>query len=216
VAARLPRSFYARSALHVAPDLLGRVLVRRLPGGARLAARIVEAEAYLPGDPASHAFIGMTRRNAVMFGPPGRLYVYFTYGHHWMMNAVTGDDGEGTAVLLRAAEPLEGLGEMAGHRGREDPRALCSGPGKLAQAFAVTGAHNGEDLVRGASVWIERGEPVASRRIARGPRVGVSVGYDKRWRFWESTNPFVSKGRPGPPPPRRRASPPAASGPSRP
>jgi DNA-3-methyladenine glycosylase len=215
VAARLPRSFFARSALQVAPDLLGHVLVRAMPGGVRLAARIVEAEAYLPGDPASHAFIGKTRRNAVMFGPPGRLYVYFTYGHHWMMNAVTGDDGEGTAVLLRAAEPLEGLAEMARHRGRDGARDLCSGPGKLAQAYAVTGEHNGEDLVRGACVWIERGAPVPRRRIARGPRVGVSVGYEKRWRFWESSNPFVSKGRPGPPPPRRRVSP-AATGPSRP
>jgi DNA-3-methyladenine glycosylase len=204
VAARLPRSFYARSALRVAPDLLGQILVCQLPGAMRLAARIVEAEAYLPGDPASHAFIGMTRRNAVMFGPPGRLYVYFTYGHHWMMNVVTGKEGEGTAVLLRAAEPLEGLELMAAHRGRDDPLALCSGPGKLANAYGVTGEQNGEDLVRGGAVWIERGKPVSRRRIARGPRVGVSVGYDKRWRFWEATNPFVSKGRPGPPSPKRR------------
>jgi DNA-3-methyladenine glycosylase len=204
MAARLPRSFYRRSALHVAPDLLGQVLVRLLPNGMRLAARIVEAEAYLPGDPASHAFNGKTRRNAVMFGPPGRLYAYFTYGHHWMMNAVTGTVGEGTAVLLRAAQPVEGLEVMAEHRGRDDPRALCSGPGKLAKAYGVTGEQNGEDLVRGRTVWIERGEPVPARRIARGPRVGVSVGYEKRWRFWETANPFVSKGRPGPPAPKRR------------
>jgi DNA-3-methyladenine glycosylase len=206
VAARLPRSFYARSALRVAPDLLGQVLVRALPGGIRLAARIVEAEAYLPGDPASHAYNGLTGRNAVMFGPPGRLYVYFTYGHHWMMNAVTGAEGEGTAVLLRAAEPLEGLHEMAARREREDPHALCSGPGKLAKAYGVTREQNGEDLVRGRVVWIERGDRVARGRIARGPRVGVSVGYDKPWRFWEDTNPFVSAGRPGPAPPKRGAS----------
>jgi DNA-3-methyladenine glycosylase len=150
-----------------------------------------------------------------MFGPPGRLYVYFTYGHHWMMNAVTGRVDEGTAVLLRAVEPLRGLSVMAEHRGRSDPRDLASGPGKLAQAFGVTGEQNGEDLVRGGSVWIERADPLPRRRIATGPRVGVSVGVDDPWRFWEAGSPFVSKGRPGPPPPRRRATRPA-TGPSRP
>ena len=201
---RLPRSFYARSALSVAPDLLGRVLVRMLPDGSRLAARIVEAEAYLPRDPASHAFNGMTRRNAVMFGPPGHLYVYFTYGNHWMMNAVTGRDGEGTAVLLRAAEPLAGLEAMTARRGRDDPRELCSGPGKIAQAFGVTRDQNGEDLVRGEVVWVERGRASQRRPVAKGIRVGVSVGHDKPWRFWEEGSPFVSRGRPGPPSPKRR------------
>ena len=208
MAPRLPRSFYGRSALSVAPDLLGRVLVRTMSDGARVAARIVEAEAYLPNDPASHAFNGMTRRNAVMFGPPGRLYVYFTYGNHWMMNAVTGREGEGAAVLLRAAEPLAGTEVMAVRRGREVPRDLCSGPGKLAKAFGVTSDQNGEDLVLGEVVWIERGEPVPRARIANGIRVGVSVGHDRCWRFWEKGSSYVSKGRPGPPSPKRRRQPP--------
>jgi DNA-3-methyladenine glycosylase len=193
---RLPRSFYARSALLVAPDLLGRVLVRTLADGARLAARIVETEAYLPDDPASHAFRGMTRRNEVMFGPPGRLYVYFTYGNHWMMNAVTGRAGEGTAVLLRAAEPLQGLEMMAAHRGRDHPRDLCSGPGKLAKAFGVTGAQNGQDLVRGSDVFILEGQAVTRSRVSRTTRVGVKLGAEPRRRFIVTGDPFVSRGRP--------------------
>ena len=196
MSARLRRSFYTRSALQVAPDLLGRVLVRMLPDGRRLAARIVETEAYLPGDPASHAFIGMTRRNAVMFGRPGLLYVYFTYGNHWMLNAVAGRDGEGTAVLLRAAEPLDGLDVMAAHRGRDDPRDLCSGPGKLAKAFGVTGEHNGEDLVRGHILYVLEGRPVSRSSVACTTRVGVNVGVDEPWRFFVDGDPFVSPGRP--------------------
>lgn len=196
MAGRLPRSFYARSALQVAPELLGRVLVRTLADGTRLAARIVETEAYPPYDPASHAFRGMTRRNEVMFGPPGRLYVYFTYGNHWMMNAVTGAAGEGTAVLLRAAEPLQGLEVMAAHRGRDHPHDLCSGPGRLAKAFGVTGAQNGQDLVRGSDVYILEGQAVARSRVSRTTRVGVTLGAERRWRFIVTADPFVSRGRP--------------------
>jgi DNA-3-methyladenine glycosylase len=193
---RLPRSFYARSALRVAPELLGRVLVRRLADGTRLAARLVETEAYLPDDPASHAFRGPTRRNEVMFGSPGRLYVYFTYGNHWMMNAVTGRIGEGTAVLLRAAEPLRGLEVMAGYRGRDDPRDLCSGPGKLAKAFGITGAQNGDDLVAGSDVYVLEGRPVARSHVSRTTRVGVTLGAERRWRFIVTGDPFVSRARP--------------------
>jgi DNA-3-methyladenine glycosylase len=196
MAGRLPRSFYARSALQVASELLGRVLVRTLADGIRLAARIVETEAYLPDDPASHAFRGMTRRNEVMFGPPGRLYVYFTYGNHWMMNVVTGRAGEGTAVLLRAAEPLQGLEMMAAHRGRDHPHDLCSGPGKLAKAFGVTGAQNGQDLVRGSDAYILEGQAVARSRVSRTTRVGVTLGAERRWRFIVTGDPFVSRGRP--------------------
>jgi DNA-3-methyladenine glycosylase len=196
MAGRLPRSFYARSALRVAPELLGRVLVRRLADGTRLAARLVETEAYLPDDPASHAFRGPTRRNEVMFGSPGRLYVYFTYGNHWMMNAVTGRVGEGTAVLLRAAEPLRGLEVMAGYRGRDDPRDLCSGPGKLAKAFGITGAQNGDDLVAGSDVYVLEGRPVARSHVSRTTRVGVTLGAERRWRFIVTGDPFVSRARP--------------------
>lgn len=167
-----------------------------LPGGERLAARIVETEAYGPEDPASHAFRGKTARNAVMFGPPGHLYVYFTYGMHFCMNAVTGDRGVGGAVLLRAGEPTDGLAEMATRRGLEDPRRLCSGPAKLAQAFGVARAEDGVDLATGAEgIWIAAGSPVASAEIVRGPRVGIRVGLDLAWRFRIRDDPFVSPGR---------------------
>ncbi len=194
----LPRSFYRRPAVEVAPDLLGNVLVRVLADGTRLAGRIVETEAYEPGDPASHSFRGKTERNAVMFGPPGHLYVYFTYGNHWMMNAVTRGRGEGSAVLLRATEPIEGVDAMARHRGRDGIRELCSGPGKLAQAMAVDRRHDGVDLVSGDAVWIERGPPLGPGFIVRGIRVGVRDD-TRNWRFWIRGDPFVSRGRPGPP-----------------
>jgi DNA-3-methyladenine glycosylase len=165
----------------------------------RLSGRIVEVEAYEPGDPASHGYRRMTARNASMFGPPGRLYVYFTYGHHWMMNVVTRGEGEPSAVLLRAAEPLEGIEEMQRRRGRSLLRDLCSGPGKLCQALGVDRAQDGADLVRGRSVWLEAGVPVAPERIAVGIRVGVSVGLEQEWRYRVADDPFVSRGRPGPP-----------------
>jgi len=184
----------------VAPDLLGRLLVRMLPGRIRLAGRIVEVEAYEPGDPASHGFRGPTPRNATMFGEPGHLYTYFTYGHHWMANVVTRRAGEGSAVLLRALEPLQGLDKMAERRGREKPGDLCSGPGKLAQALELDRSHDGADLVKGRVVWLEVGEPVPPRAIERGPRVGVSVGMDRDWRFWERDSPWASRWRPAPPP----------------
>ena len=200
-ATRLPRSFYAREAHEVAPDLLGHVLVRAFPDGGRARARIVEVEAYGPDDPASHAFRGMTPRNAVMFGPPGHLYVYFTYGMHHCMNAVTGRVGEGAAVLLRAAEPLEGVDEMAARRGRERQLDLCSGPGRLAQALDVARDDDGLDLVTGDAMWVETGS--RSEPIATGIRVGVHET-TRPWRFWLDGNAFVSRGRPGPPTAKRR------------
>ncbi|MDP9331403.1 MAG: DNA-3-methyladenine glycosylase [Actinomycetota bacterium] len=178
----------------MAPDLLGHVLTRRLTDGTLLAARIVETEAYEPDDPASHSFRGETPRNAVMFGSPGSLYVYFTYGMHFCMNVVTARRGVGSAVLLRSGEPLEGVERMATHRGREAVRELCSGPARWCQAFAVDRALDGEDLVAGSAVWIERGERAAA--IVSGPRVGVTRGTDRDWRFSIEEDPFVSKGRP--------------------
>src|SRR5438309_7202111 len=136
----LARSFYAKPSPAVARALLGRALVRTLPDGEVLRARIVEAEAYREDDPASHSFRGRTARTDVMFGPPGRLYVYVSYGMHFCMNVVTGRDGEGSAVLLRAAEPLEGLDRMTDLRRLQDPRLLCAGPGRLCQALAITRA----------------------------------------------------------------------------
>jgi DNA-3-methyladenine glycosylase len=191
--------------VQVAPELLGRVLVHRLADGTRLAGRIVETEAYEPGDPASHGFRGLTNFNRTMFGPPGRLYVYFTYGHHWMMNVVVRPQGEASAVLLRAVEPLEGIESMGARRGRDGPRELCSGPGKLTQAFGVNREHDGEDLAHGGRVWLEAGEPLEASMVVAGPRIGVSVGIEEPWRFTESESPWISKGRPGPPSrPRRK------------
>jgi len=194
----LPRSFYRRPSLTVAPDLLGRTLVRRLPDGTRLSARIVETEAYREDDPASHSFRGRTARTEVMFGPPGHLYVYFTYGMHFCMNVVTGPDGEGSAVLLRAAEPLEGLDWMAAARGTADPRLLCSGPGRLCQAMAIAREHNGIDLVAGPELRVERGAPVEPDGVAAGPRVGIRMATERPWRFVVAGSRFASRGpRPG-------------------
>jgi DNA-3-methyladenine glycosylase len=181
--ARLPRWFFDRPCLEVAPALLGRHLVRALPDGERLRGRIVEVEAYTEDDPASHSFRGPTGRNAVMFGPPGRLYVYFTYGMHWCMNVVTGPRGEGSAVLLRAAEPLDGLAVMQRNRGERPARELLAGPARWTQAFAVDDALDGADLVRGHDVWIESGREIAPTSIRRTPRIGVRVGTTARWRF---------------------------------
>jgi DNA-3-methyladenine glycosylase len=210
VTRRLPRSFYRRPATEVAPELLGNVLVRRLPDGTRLAARLVEVEAYEPDDPGSHAFRGMTARNEVMFGPPGHLYVYFTYGMHFCMNAVTRGAGEGSAVLLRAGEPLEGTDEMRAHRGHEPAVELCSGPGRFTQALAIARPENGVDLVDGDEAWIERGTGAGS--IGVGIRVGVH-DTSRSWRFWLEGNPFVSRGRPGPP--SRKTRRPSAAAPTR-
>ena len=198
---RLPRSFYARPATEVAPELLGHVLVRVLADGTRLAARLVEVEAYEPDDPGSHAFRGMTPRNAVMFGPPGHLYVYFTYGMHFCMNAVTRRSGQGSAVLLRAGEPLEGLDTMRRQRGRDRATELCAGPGRFTQALGIARPENDADLVRGHDVWVAEG--ARTEPVAVGIRVGVH-DTSRSWRFWLEGNPFVSRGRPGPPTPKQR------------
>ena len=197
---RLPRSFFARPSTVVAPELLGRVLVRVLPDGTRLAARLVEVEAYEQGDPASHSYRGRpTRRTEVMFGPAGRLYVYFTYGMHFCSNVVTGPDGYGSAVLLRAAEPLDGFEAMAANRGTDRLRLLCSGPARLTEALAIGRDDNGADLVKDPGLFLLAGSPVRPRAVARSSRVGVNVGVERRWRFFERGSAFVSPGRPSVP-----------------
>jgi DNA-3-methyladenine glycosylase len=196
---RLSRAFLARPSTVVAPELLGRVLVRVLPDGGRLAARLVEVEAYGPDDAASHAYRGRTARNDVMFGPAGHLYVYFTYGMHFCANVVTGAEGEGSAVLLRAAEPLEGMEAMAANRGVDAPRLLCSGPARLAQAFGIERPDDGADLVRDPGLQLRAGQAVPPGRIDRSTRVGIRVGVEPRWRFYERGSAFVSPGRPSAP-----------------
>ncbi len=193
----LPRSFYARPATTVARDLLGRLLVRPLPEGT-LIGRLVEVEAYQEDDPASHSFRGLTPRTEVMFGPPGHLYVYFTYGMHFCMNVVTGRNGEGSAVLLRAVEPVEGIESMRRHRAVRDDRLLCSGPARLTQAFRIGRAQNGIDLVAGDEMFIAAGKPVSRSLVADGPRIGIRSATDRLWRFYEVGNPHVSRVRVGP------------------
>jgi DNA-3-methyladenine glycosylase len=188
----LSRRFYARPSPVVARELLGRLLVRRL-GGGLLVARIVETEAYQEDDPASHSFSGPTARNEVMFGPAGFLYVYFTYGMHFCMNVVTGRPEEGSAVLLRAAEPLDGLAAMAKRRGVSAPRSLCSGPARLTQAFGVSRAENGSDLVAGDDLWIGAGRRTPDAAVRVGPRVGIRRAADVPWRFWVNASPFISR-----------------------
>jgi len=195
---RSPRRTFARPATEVAPELLGQVLARRLSDGRVLRARIVETEAYEQDDPASHAYRGRTSRVRVMFGPPGHLYVYFTYGMHHCMNVVTGPKGTGSAVLLRAAQPLEGMDRMSVRRGTDRILDLCRGPGRFAQAFEVDRSLDGADLVRGSEIWIERDPKAVPANIHNGPRVGIRVGTDRPWRFWID-GPWVSLSRPAAP-----------------
>jgi DNA-3-methyladenine glycosylase len=185
----LPRRFYARGSLEVAPDLLGRILVRELDG-VRMAGRIVEVEAYRPDDPASHSFRGPTSRNAAMFGPPGHAYVYLSHGIHHCLNLTT---GEGSAVLLRALEPVEGVPEMVRRRRIAEPRLLCAGPGRLCQALGITLTENGQALSRAGGLWLAVGEPVASARAT--PRVGLSAATDVAWRFVEEGSRYLSRAR---------------------
>jgi DNA-3-methyladenine glycosylase len=158
--------------------------------------RIVECEAYQQDDPASHSYRGRTARNGVMFGPPGHLYVYLSYGVHHCMNVVTGDDGEGSAVLLRAVEPVAGIERMRVLRGRRPVHQLCAGPGRLTQALAVGPEHDGADLVRGDALFVAEGLPPPPGSVGAGLRIGISVAVERPWRFFVAGSRFVSPGRP--------------------
>ena len=183
----LPRAFYERPSVTLARALLGKVLVSEL-GGTRTAGRIVEAEAYRPDDPASHSFRGPTPGNLSMFGPPGRVYVYVSHGIHHCMNAVA---RSGSAVLLRALEPVEGLEDMATRRRLDDPRLLCAGPGRLCQALGITREQDGHDLTSPGGLWIADGPP--PRRILRSTRIGISQAVERPWRFVEEGSRFASR-----------------------
>jgi len=190
---RIPRAFFLRPTPLVARDLLGQVLVHDSPEGTT-AGIIVETEAYLRDDPASHSFRGPTARNASMFGPPGRAYVYLIYGVHRCLNVVTAPEGVGEAVLLRALEPIEGLALMRLRRGDVADRDLCNGPGKLVQAMGIEGAHDGLDFAHGPIGLRESRLTRPGRaRIVRDTRVGITNGRDLPLRFHLRESPFVSR-----------------------
>jgi len=195
---RLPRSFYDRDPRRVSRDLLGKLLVRKA-GRKLLVARIVEVEAYLGyGDPAAHSFAGRTRRNAVLWGPPGFSYVYFIYGNHYCFNVSCLPDGEAGGVLFRALEPVAGIEQMA--RGRnlsleegKDLRKLTSGPGRLAEAFGITRERdNGKDLTSPKSdLWIAD-DPTPRPRVKITPRIGITKAAERPLRYIIRGNPYVS------------------------
>jgi len=200
----LHRAFFARGPRRVARELLGKVLVRN-SGKLRLAARIVEVEAYLgKNDPASHSAAGNTARTAVLYGPPGYAYVYFIYGNHYCLNVSCERDGNAGGVLFRAVEPMRGIKEMARARKIEvsKPRDLIhltSGPGRLAEAFGITRTRdNGGDLTSPHSgLWIGD-DGFRARNIKITPRIGITKAADKRLRYILAGNAFVS-GRKTPP-----------------
>ena len=187
----LPGSFYARDTGLVARELLGRILVRQSSEGTT-SGMIVETEAYLQGDPSCHAYRGMTPRNRAMFGPPGRAYIYFTYGMHHCFNVVTSSEGVGEAVLIRALEPLEGIDLMRRRRGRERLAELCSGPARLVRAMGIEPALYGHDLSR-EPLYIVSGSVVGREEVVVTTRVGIREGAELPLRFYIKGNGFVSR-----------------------
>ena len=179
----------ARSAVAVAPDLIGATI--ETDDG--VIVRIVEVEAYGGADdPASHAYRGPTDRNTAMFGPPGHWYVYFTYGMHWCMNLVTGPEGEPSAVLIRAAEPVAGIDAIRIRRPKIGRAVdLTAGPARLTEALGVDRALNGTDATSGRVRLVPRVGPAPA--IVCGPRVGIRVAQDRPWRFAAAGNPYVSR-----------------------
>jgi len=178
------------SAEEVAPRLLGCHLVRELDGR-KAVVRIVETEAYDQSDAASHSYKGRTPRTDVMYGPAGHLYVYFTYGMHYCCNVVTGVEGEGAAVLIRAVEPIDGTELLEARRGRTGVDAT-NGPAKLCQALDITKVMNGHDLTQ-SPLRLQLQPPVKSADIVQTTRIGITQAKDVPWRFYLTGNPYVSK-----------------------
>jgi DNA-3-methyladenine glycosylase len=182
---RLGRAFFDRSVHEVAPDLIGATLLVDGCGGP-----IVEVEAYHFEDPASHGFRGRTARNAVMFGPPGRAYVYRSYGIHWCLNFVCEPEGSASAVLIRALEPAHELERMRERRGLDDARLLCAGPGRLCQALGITREHDGLALdAPPFELRARDGEPA----VVTGPRIGITKAADLPWRYGLAGSRFLSR-----------------------
>jgi DNA-3-methyladenine glycosylase len=182
---RLSRAFFARSVHEIAPELIGVTLLFGSAGG-----RIVEVEAYHHTDPAAHSYRGKTERNAVMFGPPGRAYVYRSYGLHWCLNFVCEPEGSASAVLIRAIEPTAGLAIMRRRRGVTDDRLLCAGPGRLCEALGITGAQDGLPLDRPPFRLLA---PIEEVGIVTGTRIGITKAVDEPWRYGLKGSKFVSK-----------------------
>jgi DNA-3-methyladenine glycosylase len=195
----LPPDFYDRPVLEVARDLIGCTVEHRGTGGV-----IVETEAYHDSEPASHAFVGLTPRTRTLFGPPGRAYVYLSYGIHELLNAVCEREGVGAAVLIRALEPTMGLEKMRARRGvtarsgrrTMSDRDLCSGPGKLTQALGISLRQNGSDLSRGPVRIGPRTDGWLQPAVVEDTRVGITKAVDLRWRFCAAGNSHVSRPRP--------------------
>jgi DNA-3-methyladenine glycosylase len=181
----LGRDFFARSVHEVAPELIGATLLVDGVGGP-----IVEVEAYDHEDPAAHGFRGRTPRNASMFGPPGHAYVYRSYGIHWCLNLVCEQEGSAAAVLVRALEPVEGVGLMQARRGRDDRRLLCAGPGRLCEALGVTRAHDGLPLDEPPFELASAGAP---RAVVTAPRIGISAAAERPWRYCAAGSRFLSR-----------------------
>ena len=188
----LPAAFYARPVLEVAPALVGCTLTH-----AGVTGVIVETEAYHQSEPACHAYVGVTPRTHVLFGPPGVAYVYRSYGIHALFNAVCEPEGVGAAVLVRALEPLRGIDTMRARRGLTRPEQLCSGPGKLTQALAIELGLNGSDLVAGPVTLGPRPRGWENVEIVAGPRIGITKAPELPWRFCALGSRSVS--RPWPP-----------------
>ncbi|MFO0689594.1 MAG: DNA-3-methyladenine glycosylase [Myxococcota bacterium] len=198
----LAQAFYARDALTVARELVGCRLVHRLSDGTRLVLRLVEVEAYLGdgSDPASHAHRGPTARNRAMFGPPGRLYAYRSYGIHTCVNVVCAEAGHGAAVLLRAGEPVCGVERMRALRALEATaplRAIASGPGRLAEALGLNLDHDGVSLLRGALTILPPTPDAPAPRLAAGPRVGITQAAALPYRYFDEASACVSAFRRG-------------------
>jgi DNA-3-methyladenine glycosylase len=188
---KLHREFYNRPTLQVAIELLGKILIYE-NDGQKLGGRLVEVEAYISeNDPACHACRGKTPRNEIMYGDPGYLYVYFTYGNHHMLNIVTEKQGFPAAVLLRGMEPLYGINQMIKNRSAEKLTEIASGPGKMAQALGITTEQKGLD-VTGSRFYIAD-DKSATGQIWQSPRIGLTDGKDKLWRFYFADSPHVSK-----------------------
>jgi DNA-3-methyladenine glycosylase len=187
----LAAEFFDRSVHEVARDLIGCELLVEGVGGV-----IVETESYERDDPACHAYVGLTERTATIFGPPGRAYVYLSYGIHSMLNAVCEADGTAAAVLIRALEPTRGLEAMRRRRGRAQERELCSGPGKLTEALDIGLDLNNERLDRPPFELLERADPWLRPEISTGPRIGITKATELPWRFCAAGSAFVSRRMP--------------------